>query len=343
MLLQTVTGYSNGPKKSTFHCPEEFDLRKRWIYFVNRKDWVPSKYSVICVNHFDDKFINYGKRFTLKWNLLPVPTIQTDEICGSSTLRVPKLPRKKPNLRYLGKGEFEDFQSVDKIINLDSLTEQHSPPGFTFKKIHDSVVYYKLCFDENSGIPIVFESITVNKDLYVSLSYKGYHISLPEWFRSGHNCKLTNCSMLENFPVYIRNKAKDMNSILTELYEIRYYSPEGRPPYSASIIRYALILRHTSAQCYKLLLEQLPLELRFSKYRQMSGGRFLVSLLEVCNSEKILAVRSLLKEDINFWDENIYQTFEYSTLENIMQDIALLSSEILECQLFMIAWKLLFL
>ena len=78
-----------------------------------------------------------------------------------------------------------------------------------------------------------------------------------------------------------------------------------------------------------------PLELRFSKYRQMSGGRFLVSLLEVCNSEKILAVRSLLKEDIIFWDENIYQTFdiEYSTLENIMQDIALLSSEILECQL----------
>ena len=65
----------------------------------------------------------------------------------------------------------------------------------------------------------------------------------------------------------------------------------------------------------------------------MSGGRFLVSLLEVCNSEKILAVRNLLKEDINFWDKNIYKTFEYSTLKNIMRDIALLSSEILECQL----------
>ena len=31
--------------------------------------------------------------------------------------------------------------------------------------------------------------------------------------------------MLENFPVYIRNKANDMNSILTELNENRYYSP----------------------------------------------------------------------------------------------------------------------
>ena len=67
------------------------------------------------------------------------------------------------------------------------------------------------------------------------------------------------------------------------------------------------------------------------KAMQMSGDRFLVSLLEVCNSEKILAVRSLLKEDINFWEENIYQTLENSTFENIMQDITLLSTEILEC------------
>ena len=76
-----------------------------------------------------------------------------------------------------------------------------------------------------------------------------------------------------------------------------------------------------------------PLELRVSKYRQMSGGRFLVSLLEVCSSEKILAVRSLLKEDIYFWEENIYQTFENSIFENIMQNITLLSTEMLECQL----------
>ena len=57
-------------------------------------------------------------------------------------------------------------------------------------------------------------------------------------------------------------------------------------------------------------LQSDPLELRFNKYRQMSGGRFFVSLLKVCDSEKILAVRSLLKEDINFWEESIYQIFE---------------------------------
>ena len=33
--------------------------------------------------------------------------------------------------------------------------------------------------------------------------------------------------------------------------------------------------------------------------RQMSGGRFLVSLREVLNSERILACRSLIMGDIN--------------------------------------------
>ena len=36
----------------------------------------------------------------------------------------------------------------------------------------------------------------------------------------------------------------------------------------------------------------------------MSGGRFLVSLREVLNSERILSCRSLIKENINFWEEN---------------------------------------
>ena len=48
-----------------------------------------------------------------------------------------------------------------------------------------------------------------------------------------------------------------------------------------------------------------PVERRFSQYRQMSGGRFLVSLREVQNSERILRCRSLIKADINFWKEDL--------------------------------------
>jgi hypothetical protein len=42
-----------------------------------------------------------------------------------------------------------------------------------------------------------------------------------------------------------------------------------------------------------------PLERRFGQYRQMSGGRFLVSLMNTEVSEKILKVRALLELDID--------------------------------------------
>ena len=39
----------------------------------------------------------------------------------------------------------------------------------------------------------------------------------------------------------------------------------------------------------------------------MSGGRFLVRLREVTNSEnKFLKISSFVKENINFWEEDIF-------------------------------------
>jgi len=51
-------------------------------------------------------------------------------------------------------------------------------------------------------------------------------------------------------------------------------------------------------------LQSDPIERRFSLYRQMSGGRFLVGL-RVLNSEKIILMKSLLKENICFWKEDV--------------------------------------
>ena len=52
-------------------------------------------------------------------------------------------------------------------------------------------------------------------------------------------------------------------------------------------------------------LQSDPVERRFSQYRQMSGSRFLDNLREVLNSERILRCRSIIKEYINFWEEDI--------------------------------------
>ena len=52
-------------------------------------------------------------------------------------------------------------------------------------------------------------------------------------------------------------------------------------------------------------LQSDPIEQRFSKYRQMSGGRFLVSLREVLNTKWILSCCSLIKRDIKLWKEDL--------------------------------------
>ena len=103
----------------------------------------------------------------------------------------------------------------------------------------------------------------------------------------------------------------------------------------------------TTLQCTAALIEDLlneefqyvltarfqsdPLERRFSLYRQMSGGRFLVSLIEVINSEKILSLKSLLKANINFSEEDIFK--ENSVLEEFVKlriDIVRIENELQE-------------
>ena len=62
-----------------------------------------------------------------------------------------------------------------------------------------------------------------------------------------------------------------------------------------------------------------PLERRFSQYRQMSGGRFLVSLKDVQISEKIIKIKSLIKEgcdiDDSVKDEKPDQSLTQSLLD----------------------------
>lgn len=84
------TNYAGGPKKSVFYFPNEEDLRKRWIRFVNRSNWTPSKHSVICVAHFEAKFVlPHEKKALLKWDLQPVPSIYITE---ESTIQPPPPP-----------------------------------------------------------------------------------------------------------------------------------------------------------------------------------------------------------------------------------------------------------
>jgi len=260
VVTNCKSGYNTGEKKLCFHFPEDKELREKWVYFVNRKGWEPTKNSVICIGHFEKKYVKEGKRWKLKWELHPVPNIHTDKISQPSILRTPVPARRSPRKRKLNNlDELTIFQQRDKVTDLNSLDMEHAPVGYNFKKLQESVQYYQLVFQEETGTAIVHGCISIDKEMHVRLTYKSFHIPLPEWFRLGTTCKLNRFSVLENFASYIRNKSSDYNKILQQLNEIQHYKSQGRPKYTSSIIRFALQLRYTSCQAYKLLVEQLPL------------------------------------------------------------------------------------
>ena len=66
-------------------------------------------------------------------------------------------------------------------------------------------------------------------------------------------------------------------------------------------------------------LQSDPIERRFSQYRQLNGGHFLVSLREVETSEKILLCQTLLKENINFWEEELAATNTTQEIEKFKE------------------------
>ena len=89
-------------------------------------------------------------------------------------------------------------------------------------------------------------------------------------------------------------------------------------------------LRATAALAYDLLNEGYeyvltskfqsgPLERRYGNFQSMSGGRFLVSLTEVNNSQRILLLTSVIKEDINFWEHDLYENKDLTEIGNIVK------------------------
>lgn len=53
----------------------------------------------------------------------------------------------------------------------------HLPLNFSFKCLDETVQYFNLVFNEQTGIPPVPESTSINKELQVNLINKGY--SMP--------------------------------------------------------------------------------------------------------------------------------------------------------------------
>ena len=144
-----------------------------------------------------------------------VPTVHNESKSNSSLVRTPTSPRKSPRKQKIGVVKLVLLQAADKIVDIDSISEQNSPENkipqnFTFKRLDNSVQLFNLKFNEETGIPTVHECISIDISVLVysisksSCSFiKSWfsYIPLPEWFRYGHNCSLNKFSMLETCPI----------------------------------------------------------------------------------------------------------------------------------------------
>ncbi|XP_050508917.1 THAP domain-containing protein 2-like [Diabrotica virgifera virgifera] len=70
----------------TFHrFPKDPEHRKKWITFVNRGAWVPTKYSVLCSKHFSEKYIDRTSRSLVRLRDNAVPTIDLMQVHNNNS------------------------------------------------------------------------------------------------------------------------------------------------------------------------------------------------------------------------------------------------------------------
>ena len=200
------SGYATCKEKgiTTFLFPlEKPYLLQQWNRFVNRSEWVPSCNSVICIKHFEEKFIIRGKKNNLMWSLNPIPTINTEiALKRPSTLPTPIIPRKAPKLRVFQKDQSGEFSDNCKIDSVEDLWDKGCLKEFSCMQKED-VVFYNVVFNEQS-MPQIMESIKVEKNLKVELEYMGNPVPLPPWFVTCCDAKLNHLHNLKIFQHILR-------------------------------------------------------------------------------------------------------------------------------------------
>ena len=98
------------------------------------------------------------------------------------------------------------------------------------------------------------------------------------------------------------------SDILNEIQEIRFKKPVDKPKYSVNLLRYALLLRYTSTQAYKLLLAQFPLpSLSLLKKLNKGGMEPLKAMKVLLDQGKIGEDAILLLDEIYLQEDVQYQ------------------------------------
>ena len=138
--------------------------------------------------------------------------------------------------------ELPTFQQRDIISTFQDLTKQLFQKVFSLKN-QITVYYISIQFPTMRPNSRKYQNLFLLMITYIcSCNNMACHY-FNQWFVQGLKATLKKISYLENFPVYIRNTTTDnYNKLLNELNQRNFYKPQGRPPYSLSMIRYAFHL-----------------------------------------------------------------------------------------------------
>ena len=129
------------------------------------------------------------------------------------------LRKHLPHIKYLFQENLQRKEFFKKInmMNLKGTTillvwkvllNQTVHMVILYAKYEDHVAFHKIVLNE-LHVPEVTACIRVDDKLHVKLFPRGSPVPLSQWFRYGHNCKLTSKSMLENFPSYLESQTEN--------------------------------------------------------------------------------------------------------------------------------------
>ena len=91
------------------------------------KLWKTDKDSVLCEDHFEQKYIKTGTRKTLNWQLNPIPTIQSKNAPKGRHSLEPTIDqlRKPPKIRYQQEDEYRVYKDKWLVEIFEQIDEKN--------------------------------------------------------------------------------------------------------------------------------------------------------------------------------------------------------------------------
>ena len=200
-------------------------LREKWIRIIPRRDWVPTKRSVVCIKHFQeddvissDKFIDESGVQHIVQRRCPVlkpdayPTVFP---CLPSYLSTqPVVRRNDPNkrtveankrhdiavLEWLESDMIRDFKSLHGNYET-KLEQQFKGPWHHISKINEYVLLYTVDLEPNR-VPAIDISIRITQDFSFKVYLKTELIDTKSFKWLSSNGKIERWSQVENLVSY---------------------------------------------------------------------------------------------------------------------------------------------